>query len=679
MKKLGMGAGAALGLLVTAAGTNASAEDLALRRVLYTTGGVGYFEHEATVTGDATLSLDVRLDQVSDVLKSIIVFDEHGRLGQATLPGRSPLSEIFRDLPFKEADLSTPWALLRALRGNVVRMAVHGTRLEGRIVAVNDETTVLEGGRGTIVKHRVVLLGATGMHQALLEDAEGVEIVDAALRDKVERALAAIAEHGATERRTISIEIRGQGERKVRVGYVVSTPLWKATYRLVVPRQRGDAKLDGWALLENMSGQDFQGVDLTISSGNAVTFRQAIYEAYFVNRPEVPVDVFGRMVPPVDVGTVSRGPTAPPAAAPAPATERMMGFAGRAMHAAPAEAADLNAVGMAPTETAEATEGETQVLFHFPEPIDLPRGESLLVPIVSRTLPAARVSLYRRDLDPLHPFASVRMVNTGNTSLPPGAVSTYEEATPGGPLAFAGDARLGGVPAGEERFLSYALDLDVSVDRSEKDAQIVTGGRIVNGVLELQRKELRTTSYVIAGAKQEDRVVVIEEPRVPGFDLEAPTVGVLGATPKSHRIQVEVKAGQTAKVDVVLSRPIAESIVVGAASAEDLDVLVSAASLSDAVRTALAHVAELRRALATREQTVSTLESERGTLVADEDRLRKNLTAVPQGSELASRYLASLAAAEDRIGEIDRNLTAARAAVVQARKELADYVASLSL
>ncbi|MRG95568.1 DUF4139 domain-containing protein [Polyangium spumosum] len=680
MRKSRIGAAWALGLIATSfVAEGASAEELALRRVMLSTGGVGYFEHEARVTGNAELTLDVRLDQVSDVLKSLLAVDEQGRLGQASLPGRAPLSEFFRDLPFSQEDLSSTASLLRALRGQMLRVSAHGATMEGRLVAVTEEKVSLGEGQGTIVRHRLSLLTATGMRQVVLEQADQIEIVDARLRAQVEGALAAIAEHAAQDRRTISIDVAGQGERVVRVGYVVAAPLWKATYRLVVPEaEEGEARIEGWALLENMSGQDWNDVELSVASGNPVTLRQAIYEAYFVNRPEVPVEVLGRRLPPVDVGVVPD------------AEEKSEEDARRVMRgymAAPSAAdsvmLEAQPVGGAMAEVpsiATPAEGATQVVFRFPEPVDLARGQSLLVPIVSDTIPVERVSWYRHDVDARNPLASVRLVNESGTGLPPGVLAIYEDAEEAGePLSFVGDARLGALPEGEDRLVSYAVDLDVRVDREEKFAQFVAGARIARGVLEVRRVERRTTTYEIKGATDEPRVLVVEHPRIPGFTLTSPTEGVLGTTETHVRIRREVPAGQTVAMDVVLERPIEQSIVIGSITPQELGVVLSSTELSANMRSALEQVAELQKTLASREQALALLRSERQRLVSDQDRLRRNLAASPQGSELHTRYLTALAATEDRIGEIDRSIDAAEAAVRVAKEELADYIGSLTI
>jgi hypothetical protein len=101
----------------TAAPPQASAPTLALRRVVLSQGGVGYFEYEASVSGNAELALSVRLDQIDDVIKSIIVFDDRGGVGGVRLAGQEPLAQAFRDLTFPREALESPVALLNALQG----------------------------------------------------------------------------------------------------------------------------------------------------------------------------------------------------------------------------------------------------------------------------------------------------------------------------------------------------------------------------------------------------------------------------------------------------------------------------------------------------------------------------------------------------------------------------------
>jgi hypothetical protein len=292
---------------------DAEAEPMALKRVMLSSGGVGYFEHEARVDGNATLELELRLDQVDDALKSLVVYDDKGGIGSVVLPGREPLAQAFRDLPFDQSALGSPVALFGALQG--AEVTVTGSRnLSGRILSVAEERTQLPGPNAPVIaRHRISLLTPTGIQQFVLQDAESVQFADPKLKAQVEAALGAVAQHRAKDKRVLSIAANGQGARTVRVAYVVAAPLWKTAYRVTLPPlspgetdgPNARAQMQGWAVVENMTGQDWSKIDLTLVSGSPVTFRQALYQSYYVNRQEVPVEVMGRVLPRLDQGAVA--------------------------------------------------------------------------------------------------------------------------------------------------------------------------------------------------------------------------------------------------------------------------------------------------------------------------------------------------------------------------------------
>jgi len=224
MPRLGL-AVMALMLFVAA---RVEAEGLDLKRVVLSTGGVAYLEYETTVTGDADLVFDVRLDQVDDVLKSFIVLDDTGGIGSVSLPGRQPLEQVFRDLPFSQAALVSPVALLQALTGEEV--AVTGpVEANGRILAVVREESIADGR--SITRHRLTLASPDGLVQVVVEDAKAIRFTDPQIDQQIAEALVAISQHRVADRRELTLSSTGQGERVVRLGYVVAAPLWKTSYR----------------------------------------------------------------------------------------------------------------------------------------------------------------------------------------------------------------------------------------------------------------------------------------------------------------------------------------------------------------------------------------------------------------------------------------------------------------
>jgi Domain of unknown function (DUF4139) len=652
----------------------AGANDLVLKRVLLSTGGVGYFEHEAAVEGPARLTLNVRRDQVDDVLKSIIVFDSLGQVGEIALPGEEPLRDAFRELPFERAALDSPASLLNALKGAEVRIA-QPRQLLGRILAVVPEGILGPSGQNPVTRHRLSVMTGEGLRSLLLEEADGLMFADPGLQRQVERALTALATHGQKERRGLTVISTGAEKRLVRVGYVVEAPLWKTAYRLALPAGEGRAALQGWAVLENRSGEDWREVELTLVSGNPVTFRQALYAAYYVNRPEVPVEVFGRVLPRPDPGGI---PAAPPRLQAKAMQELAVGQLAQPQAARMAQGAASSRFPVAEAEliAAEASEASTQVSFQVPRPITVASGDSLLVPIVAREAPVERVLLYQPATNPRHPLAAVRLTNDSDIGLPPGVLTLYERSASG--LAFVGDARLGPLPVKERRLLSFAVDQKIRIDSSSQSSTAIRQGRIKDGILEISTREQQQTIYTIAAPADAKRLLLIDHPRPAGdWALVEPGADKAELVPGAWRLGFELAGEQ--RITVTTARPILQRLALNSLNPQQIAYYASAQAFDAKQRQAIAKLGELAGQVAERERQLVAMEKERAAIAQDQERLRDNLKAVPKESDLSKRYLGQLAKQEDHIHKLDGDAVATRARLETARAELAAYVGGLDL
>ena len=188
---------------------------------MLSSGGLGYFEYEATVEGDATLKLTVGLQQVDDVLKSLVVYDDKGGVGGLSLPGREPLKQAFKDLPFDESSLGSPAALLATLKGAQVSVG-GGRAISGRIVSVEPETATVNDGKTTIRRTRVTLLTDRGLQQFILEDAENLQFADAALVVVDDQALQHVVD---------LVEADGELQRRITVDRSLIFEVTQATGR----------------------------------------------------------------------------------------------------------------------------------------------------------------------------------------------------------------------------------------------------------------------------------------------------------------------------------------------------------------------------------------------------------------------------------------------------------------
>ncbi|MFI4983231.1 MAG: hypothetical protein ACHQIO_23000 [Nevskiales bacterium] len=192
------------------------AADLALKRVMLSSAGVGYFEYEAEVDGPAQLGLDVPLDQVDDVLTSLVVFDSQGGVGTVELPGRDTTRASFGDVPFGPDALRSPVDTLNSLQG--VEIAVQGPRpMTGRIVHAERVTETLPAAQGQpaaiVQRTRVTLLGAEGLRQFVLEDVDSIQVTDPVLRARIDRALESLRREANQSLRHLTLRSTGNGRR----------------------------------------------------------------------------------------------------------------------------------------------------------------------------------------------------------------------------------------------------------------------------------------------------------------------------------------------------------------------------------------------------------------------------------------------------------------------------------
>ena len=656
--------------------TLALAQDLALKRVMLSSGGMGYFEYEANVEGDATLKLTVSLQQVDDVLKSLVVYDDKGGVGGLSLPGREPLAQAFKDLPFDQESLGSPSQLLATLKG--AQVTVGGSRaIAGRIVSVQEETVALGNDKGTTTRTRVTLFTGLGLQQFILEDAENLQFADAALRDKVAQALVAIQGNRAKDARTIELSARGAGKRTVRVAYIVEAPVWKASYRLTLGADPTAARsaLQGWATIENMSGQDWKDVELTLVSGRPVAFRQALYNAYYVTRPEVPVEVAGRLMPGIDRGGVeadqrNKG-SAPAMPAPAPyraQQERTMSPAAAPPPPPPAAAA---------AEQIEASDAATQVIFKFPRAVSVENGRTLSIPIIDRQIPALRMALYQGDTAARNPLAAIRLTNDGESGLPPGIITLYERDKAGN-VAYVGDARLSGFPVGETRLLAYALDEKITIERDVAQTDRLATGTISGGVLKLSRIVRQTTTYRVRGPAKEPRQLIVVQRQLPGWTLTKPDAKGIDISEGNYRIPFTLPGGdQTQTLEVVQEQTQQQELRLVDGAADQIRVYAQAREFDAKTREALAKVLQLQQSVAEAQRRGAQVDAERQAIVQEQARLRENLARVPANSDLQRRYLATLDKQESDLEALAKRKVDAEKAVETARDVLRTYVAQL--
>ena len=273
-----------LGLATAAAAQ--PAEDLPVEQVILFTSGVGYFEHSGRVEGDAEVVLQFGEEALNDVLKSLLVEDPGGRVAGVLYPSQAPVERTLRSFAIDLSDGPGLAGILRQARGADVVVSTPAGEVRGTVVSVETEWRDLGDGVGGVSV--LALLTPRGLTTLRLDAVRSVRFVDASLQAELAGALAALGEARGGERKPVRVQFRGADARPVRLGYVIQAPVWKTSYRLVLPEgETGQGLLQGWALVENPTESDWSDVDLTLVSGRPVSFVQDLYTPRYVERPVV--------------------------------------------------------------------------------------------------------------------------------------------------------------------------------------------------------------------------------------------------------------------------------------------------------------------------------------------------------------------------------------------------------
>lgn len=477
-------------LLTFALSLPAAAAELPVRSIILSNAGLAQIERAGMLPAGASVTFAVPARDVDDVLKSLVVRDPAGTVQGVRLPAQDLAEEAFSGLPLRPADFESRAALLRALRGQPVEAG----GAAGRLADVGEDA---EGGL------RLTLVTSEGLRLLVLREGDEVRLGDPALAGRVARAAEALAAARAADRRELEIHLSGaEAARAVSVTTVTGAPLWKPSWRLVLPAGEGEARLQGWAVVENRSGADWEGVRLSLVSGHPAAFRQPLYTPLVVPRPELPVRLPGAVGARPDPG-------ARPAPPPMPRSLAAMAPAPR--DAGPAEAARAP---YAAVPAAEAASSPGRVAFTLPGPVSLRGGETANLPFLDAALPAERL-WWVQEVEATNPLQAVRLRNTTPHVLPDGIATLYG----GGGAedgAYLGDAELLAMAPGEARLLGFARDRDLRMTSAtgaeERPVRVAfRRGFVLAGTI---RREETALAIDPSGARGR---IVLDLPRRPGF------------------------------------------------------------------------------------------------------------------------------------------------------------------
>ena len=718
---------------------------LQLSRVVLYRNGIGYFERQGRIDGD-TLRIKVRKDQINDLLKSLTVVKRDGGQAVSVSMPLDPQSWANAALATLAPGRGSLADVLDALRGTHVVLSTQDGSVRGRIMMVeelvNEPNPSAKSSRdkpdAETRDHKVTLLDEDEMRVVRLSRVKGVTLEDGDLAMQFHRSLDATAGEGMFQQVEVAIRLSDASSHDLLVSYVVPAPMWKPTYRVVLPEGgKGKALLQGWAVVDNTSGEDWRDVRLALTSGAPIAFQYDLHTPRDVERADLTESGVRRQArvalgettyepepeqpsPPADLAeednmrprsevalgaaqmeaekrsgegygyggrpsatATSRPMGAPPPPPPAPPAKPMVD--GRyAADEAPAQTIDFESLRRSTLAKARATAVSGLTRFDLSAKVTVPEGTSTMVAIVNHPVDAEETFLFKPGGAgsgyEANPYRVVRFRNTTPFALESGPISIYA----GG--SFVGEGLSEVVGTGTSATIPFAVETGILVSsKTERTGDEMRLLRIVRGVLEVESYARTATTWTAKSQTKRDGFkVLIRHPKA-GWNYALVTRPTdTEDLVDGYLIPISVPNGRReASIEVVEQTPSKLQISIwDTRSVKLLDTLLATGNLTPSARARLEPIVKLRQEIGRIDTQMDGMRRQRVELDQRASETRRSLEAIkkdPAAGALRAKLnkrLEEFTAEADRLGREVVELESKR---LEKKIELEDLLQNLDL
>ncbi len=695
---------------------NNALNQLPIRRVILYSNGVSYVERRGIVSGDAEVNLSFKQSQVDDVLKSMVVLDlGQGKIGAVSYNSSAPVSAKMAEIPFS----------VGALTGEGGGIASVLAQLQGAKVAVTSSKGAATGSVLTVERKQITTDKTTTWTSVLviaseageissfdLNDVKSVKLLDEGTRKDLNEFANATASTRRRDAKTITITSNGTGQREMIVSYTIAAPIWKTTYRVVLD-EAGKPFFQGWAIVDNVSEEDWENVQLSLVSGSPISFIQQLQKPFYRYRPVVPTPSDLQLTPQVyepQSGLVNT-------------TDATLGnnFSQQQLQNLPlngrstssllnlqpgvtnGQVSQQNSFVVDGQETSNfrAVTGSTTVsdalqnsansyqnttvgeeigdLFEYriEQPVTVLRDRSALIPIIQTKMDGERVAIYNETVRRDRPFSGVLLKNMTDLTLESGSLTVIDGN------AYAGEALMDRLKAKEQRLISFALDLGTNVRvRNNQDREPAKIIKVVKGVFQVHYFQTSEKLYQITNQTNRPKVLYIEYPVQDGWKLSEDSPKPDYITQRYYRFRVELKGMEEKELKISVRQGLSDNYQLTSLNKTDLSLFVSQKYINEETRAKLEKLIDLRIKIAEIENKINSFDDEVEKIEADQKRLRENIEALsktPEAKTLIARYIAKAGEQETRLEDMDKERKTLEAEQTRLESELANEIRAFTI
>jgi hypothetical protein len=683
-----------------AAATPEASVQLPIGQVVLFSSGVGYFQREGAIEGDARVDLSFPTQDINDLIKSMVLRDlDGGHVSAVSYDSNAPVEKTLQSFAVNLSANPTFGQVLNQARGEKVEVVLQQSNaaqpgtMTGSIMGVEQKQESAD--KAVVTVEQLNLWCADGMRSVKLADVQRVRFLNPAMDNEVRKALETLTLSHDTQKKAVSLNFVGEGKRNVRVGYVIENPIWKTSYRLVLGKAKEDKPfLQGWAVVENATDEDWRDVRMALVSGRPISFQMDLYTPLYVPRPTVVPELFASLQPVTYNGDMYARPDvawrkSPEAKDRLDDLHRGLGVQEQAKAALGAEKfADTTTFalqlgdglngkmkldGAGVSTMATATKLGDFFQYALDKPVSLPRQKSALLPIVNKDVEGTRVSIYNERTQAKFPLLGLKFKNTSGLHLSQGPITVFEGSN------YAGDSRILDIEPNEERLLSYAVDLGMEVNPVlASDNGRLTTVKIVKGILYSTTKLRETKTYTIVNRNDAERLVLVEHAVRNDFHLTDDTGKPAETASDVYRFEVKVPAGKTATQVVTEERVIGSQIQLTNSNDDQMRIFINSTASSPKVKEGLKQGIALRWALNKTQREIADQQLQLKTITEDQVRLRANLKEMPPTAAAYKRYLDKFDQQETQIEKYQADIKKMQETEHQQQKEFEDFLNNFS-
>jgi archaellum component FlaC len=681
-----------------------SAARLPVTRVILYKNGVGYFEHAGQVRGSQDVNVDFTTAQLNDVLKSLTVLDlGKGRITGVSYNSNAPLGRRLGSLHLAVGENPTTAQFLDALRGARLEVRSGSESASGRLLSIDEREISIKGDQKITVDQISIVSDSGEVRVFDLTPTTSVRVAEKDVNDEVGKYLSLVASTRDQDVRRMTISTAGQGERNLLVSYISEVPVWKSTYRIVIPND-GKPLLQGWAIVDNTVGEDWKNVELSLVAGAPQSFVQQLSQPYYARRPVVPLPQNAMITPQTYEATLEEAtPTAgvvggvpggiqggqigdsmggmvsgAPMALKANGGGSGGGFGGGTSRPNAGNSkqwlnADVEQLEAA-TTTAQTRDLGDLFEYKLQDRVTIRKNQSALVPILQARIDAEKVSVWNPSQSAV--LRALWLDNSSELTLDGGSFNVLEGD------AFAGEGLMDPIKPGEKRLLSYAADLGVLVDAKQKsESQRVTKVFIAHGMMTQSTQEREENTYTIRNRDTAQRTIVIEHPARPGWKL-ADDEKPAESSASFHRFRLTVDSRKTETLLVKEYRPVTTSFQLLNVTDDQIKFFLAQKMINPEIDQALRKVLAQKNSIAALDAEMGARKSKISGISEDQQRVRENMKALKGSVEekaLLARYVRELNEQEDHVQSLHHEVADLQQKRDAAQKTLNDMIEGLQM